>query len=65
MKDVGYSLAYLCLEFSKRFFRPSVLVHDLGFLLWGKIIFNVKEFSDFWDGHTLNQGGDLCASKLE
>ena len=40
---------------------PFVLLHDLGLLLGGEVVFNVEELSDFLNGFVLDQGGHFGA----
>ena len=44
---------------------PSVLVHDLGFLLRSEVVLDVEVIADLRNGHALDDTGDLGASKLE
>ena len=44
---------------------PSVLVHDLGFLLRSEVVLDVEIVADLRNGHALDDASDLGASKLE
>ena len=63
IKNFYFKFSYF--RASEALLSPSVLIHDLGFLLWSKIVLNVEVLPDLWNSHTLDDTSDLGAAQLE